>query len=284
MKGLRKARKKYEEIEIPKELETVVEQAVKKTSRKISFFPKRIAEGVAAAAAAIVLITTIMLNTSEAFARGVQEIPALAGVAKILTFREYNTQDSDQHIHAEIPKIESESDFAMDVNQEIQKKCEDYLKEADIEIAEYKAAFLDTGGTEEEFKAHDIKVDVSYDVKSQTKEFLSFVVTGTQSWSGAYGKRFFYNLDITNGKYIELKDVLGDDYIDKANKQIQEQLEERVKEDSNLQFFTKEEGGFSTIHQSEQFYINENGNPVIVFDKYEIAPGYMGEVEFEIRK
>lgn len=28
--------------------------------------------------------------------------------------------------------------------------------------------------------------------------------------------------------------------------------------------------------------MNENGNPVIVFDKYEIAPGAYGELEFEI--
>jgi len=31
-------------------------------------------------------------------------------------------------------------------------------------------------------------------------------------------------------------------------------------------------------------YINENGNPVIVFEKYEIAPGAAGAVEFEIQK
>ena len=29
--------------------------------------------------------------------------------------------------------------------------------------------------------------------------------------------------------------------------------------------------------------MNENGSPVIVFEKYEIAPGTMGPQEFEIR-
>ena len=30
------------------------------------------------------------------------------------------------------------------------------------------------------------------------------------------------------------------------------------------------------------FYINEAGNPVVVFQKYEIAPGSSGVLEFEI--
>ena len=33
-----------------------------------------------------------------------------------------------------------------------------------------------------------------------------------------------------------------------------------------------------------KFYINEKGRIVIVFEKYEIAPGYMGTQEFEIDK
>jgi hypothetical protein len=31
-----------------------------------------------------------------------------------------------------------------------------------------------------------------------------------------------------------------------------------------------------------KFYINGNNRPVIVFEKYEIAPGSSGEIEFEI--
>ena len=47
-------------------------------------------------------------------------------------------------------------------------------------------------------------------------------------------------------------------------------------------FWSAEEGGFIGISENAKFYINENGNPVIVFEKYEIAPGSSGEIEFEI--
>ena len=34
--------------------------------------------------------------------------------------------------------------------------------------------------------------------------------------------------------------------------------------------------------EDQSFYINERGNPVVVFAKYQIAPGYMGIQEFEV--
>ena len=39
---------------------------------------------------------------------------------------------------------------------------------------------------------------------------------------------------------------------------------------------------FTTIKADQNFYITEEGKLVIVFDEYEVAPGYMGIVEFEI--
>ena len=40
--------------------------------------------------------------------------------------------------------------------------------------------------------------------------------------------------------------------------------------------------GFTSIADDQRFYINEAGNPVLIFEKYEIAPGYMGQPEFEV--
>ena len=39
---------------------------------------------------------------------------------------------------------------------------------------------------------------------------------------------------------------------------------------------------FEVLENEEKFYINEQGQVVISFDRYEIAPGYMGYPEFTI--
>ena len=36
------------------------------------------------------------------------------------------------------------------------------------------------------------------------------------------------------------------------------------------------------LHGGQPFYLGVDGNPVVMFEEYEIAPGYMGIQEFEI--
>lgn len=87
-------------------------------------------------------------------------------------------------------------------------------------------------------------------------------------------------MDLSTGKTVTLKDMLGDNYVELANRDIGEQIADRQR--AGEVFFTAEEGGFTGISEDAKFYINENNRPVIVFEKYEIAPGSLGEIEFEI--
>ena len=71
------------------------------------------------------------------------------------------------------------------------------------------------------------------------------------------------------GVYDNNKKIIDD--------QIISQMKERIdKEDAN--YFDE----FKGIEEDQSFYINEKGNPVIVFNKYDIAPGFMGMQYFEI--
>ena len=167
-----------------------------------------------------------------------------------------------------------------EVNAQIERMTVQYESEAVKRAEEYKEAFLETGGTQEEWEEHDIRIDVWYEIKNQTEDVLSFTVKGTESWTSAYAETRYYNLDLKNNEFLTLEDFLGQDYVEKANESIRAQIDERMQNGET--FFTSEEGGFETIEADQSFYVNENGNPVIVFEKYAIAPGAMGEVEFEI--
>ena len=41
---------------------------------------------------------------------------------------------------------------------------------------------------------------------------------------------------------------------------------------------------YVSVDSEHNFYFTENGDIVIVFDKYEVAPGYMGTPEFTVSK
>lgn len=231
-------------------------------------------------------------NTSEAFAATAKQLPIIGAVSKVLTFRNYDTADGEKEIHVEIPEIQEESGnetserLAADVNREIEKIMEEYKAGAEKRIAEYKEAFLATGGTEAEFAEKGIKVDAGYEVKYETEDILSLEVTANENWTSAYGIRYYYNLDLKNGKKITLKDLLGPDYVNRANESIHAQMKERMAQNPDLAYWDGSNGidGFSTVDETTKFYIGRSGNPVIVFDKYEIAPGAFGAQKFEVAR
>ena len=283
MNTLQDAKKRYEETEIPAELSLRISEEIARADkrRRRGQILRRNLRAAAAAAAAAAVVFTTALNTSTAFAESAGELPVIGAVARVLTFRSYDASDEDLHISVEIPTIEMiESDMdglAQSVNQEILNLCEQYAQEARTRAQEYRKAFLETGGTEEEWAQHNIQIRVWYEVKSQTDRYLSLAVMGTENWTTAYSETRYYNLDLKDGKLLTLKDVLGENYKQIADEEIRRQMKERA--DSGSVYFE----GFEGIDENTPFYLNESGNPVIVFDKYEIAPGSEGQQEFEIR-
>ena len=284
MKDMAEAKNRYDSIPIPEELsERVMAEVEKaqirqreKTAKRRMTFMKR---GMAAAAAAVVLFTA-GVNTSEVFARELQDVPVLGTMARILTFRSYESEDLK--ISVDIPSVEmiSEELGGMEdaVNEEIHMFCQEYADAAIERAEDYRQAFLDTGGTEEEWEAHHIAIKVWYEVKSQTGRYLSLAVMGSENWTSAYSETKYYNFDQEAGKWITLKDVLGEDYAQIAEQSVRSQIEQREAEDGMEYWIDEWEG----IGENTRFYMNAAGNPVVVFDQYEIAPGAAGNPEFEI--
>ena len=299
MNGLKGARRIYENAPVPEELDAVINRALREGELrhgKVMPMKKRWSVWkVAVCLLGIVLAGgTVAVNTSEAAAAVLGELPVIGGLARILTIREYSYQDDDMDIKAQIPAVIPEEqeegspsadvDYAARINEMIEKTVNEYTEQAKQDIQEYKKAFLETGGTEEEFAEKDIKVDVSYDVKYQSDSVVSFVLTGNENWCAAYGVQYFYNLNLADGREVTLRDLLGDDYVSIANEQILDQMKKRIAENPDYTYWDSDMDGFTTINDDTRFYINGSGNPVIVFEKYEVAPGFMGAQEFEIVK
>lgn len=237
-----------------------------------------------AAAAAVAALLTVGVNTSEAFAKGLTDIPVIGNFAQIVTFRSYETEVEDVNISVEIPNVEmiskDLSGLENEVNEEIHAFCEQYAEDAIERAEEYKQAFLETAGTQEEWAEHEISIRVWYEVKSHTDQYLSLAVMGSENWTDAYGEGKYYTFDFEKGEWVTLADLLGTDYAEIAKQSVYAQAEQREKE-TEMEFWLDEWKG---VNEDTKFYVNQNGNPVIVFEKYEIAPGAAGSPEFEITR
>lgn len=294
MKVLKEAKRRYDQIPIPDRLHTMVLETLQSTGRPYipamekSFLLKkrpRPARYIAAAAAMFFLLFTTALNTSPVFAQEAGELPVIGGIVRLLTFRSFSQEQDGIGIDVNIPSIEgiAEDTGTSDaVNEEIYRLCSQYAEEAMQRALDYRQAFLDTGGTLEQWEAHHVRIQVDYEIQSQTKQHLSFVVRGTESWSNAYRETRYYTLDAQTGEAITLSDVLGEDYAALVNQSIRTQIAQR-EESGEIDFWEISEGGFDGISGDTQFYLNDAENPVIVFEPYKIAPGSYGEIEFEIR-
>lgn len=284
---IRDSKKIYDATEIPNGLSEVVQKAIQQTNKKGKVIQmKRYGKRIAATAACLVIGFIAALNISEPFAAAVAKVPVVGELVQVVTWRSYVYQDDDKTVQVEVPQIEGQENNSAvtDVNAQIQKIVADYEKQAEQNIAEYKEAFLATGGTEEEFIEKGIQVDVQYNVKYQSDTRLSLELIANENWCNAYNVQYFYNIDLVNEKTLTLEDILGEDYISIANESIREQMQKRMEDDENLVYWDGSDGieGFTTVDENTKFYLNEKGNPVVVFAPYEIAPGAFGAQEFEI--
>lgn len=283
MKKLEKAKEVYEAIKVPNELNYVVNKAIldkKKKEKSVLIYVKY-----AVTTVACTFLTFIfMLNVNSSFATNISEIPIIGDMAKVFTIKEVNEEDKTKLINAKVPALENTGNTELEkrINYEIMLKMNEILEEAEKRAAEYKEAVIETGGNEYDYQPINIQID--YKVGYSNDKVVSFIISKSETLANAYTEIYFYNVDIETGKKLNLRDVLGNEYKQIVDTTIYKEIEERSKNPDNI-YFTADEGGFEGIENEYQdFYINSDGKVVIVFEKYKIAPGYMGTQEFVIDK
>ena len=294
----------YEQIEIPGELQETMNRAVRSVDKKKSAarYRKRrmmrAVRNIGVAAAAVLLCMTVGVNTNEVLAKELGQLPVIGSLVRVLTITSYHEEDGDHDITVNVPEIEveetqtagmSDADIEEAVNAQIQEIVDSHIAQAKEKFAEYKEAFFATGGTEEEWGGRTMDINVDYDVKYQEGSVLSLVLTTSEVWVSAQELRYYYNIDVAQNRELTLKDLLGGDYVNIANESIRQQMKERAAADENLVYWgvTETESGidgFVSVDEDTDFYINADGNPVVCFGEYEIAPGFMGIQEFEIER
>ena len=124
-------------------------------------------------------------------------------------------------------------------------------------------------------------------------------VTNTESWftlkirvheaagsSNTYYK--YYHIDRKSGKIVKLSDLSEDEgFLETLEKEIRQQMRSQMDNDSSKIYWLDDSvigKDYVAITPEHNVLWNENGDVVIVFDKYEVAPGAMGTPEFTVDK
>ena len=269
-------RNEYENIEIPDELEFLVRTTIKEQEKKMkrkNIINKSV---IAAAVAGVVFVGSINLSSEISYA--LSEVPVLGSIVRVLTFKTFELKDNNFDAELKTPAIEGlDSNLEAMLNEkyldENQKLYDDFMKEID----ELKKADMD--------EAH-MGIASGYEVKTDTDKLLVIgrYVVNTAGSSSTTIK--YDTIDKQNKLLITLPSLFKDEaYIDIISENIKAQMKEQMKDENNVYWLEDEMMGdenFSKIDKNQSFYITKDNQLVIAFDKYEVAPGYMGNPEFII--
>ncbi|MDR3092082.1 MAG: RsiV family protein [Clostridiales bacterium] len=278
MDSLEKAINEYKSIEIPKEeLEARVRGAIKKARAiRAKAAPVWAARGAAAASGLI-----ITLNAAPSVAMAAAEAPGLRGVVNALTFNRFNLTDGKRRaeVSLETPQI-AEGAAPEAIVSSLNAK---YLKEQREAYEKFIAdAGLDKPDSDEIINR---SLSAGAEVVKNDGGLLVIKHWTLETAGSSLETRRFDNIDVENGVILSLPALFKDDgYIGAINAEISRQMAEQEASGEKTYFHDDGYFGefFETISPDAKFYINSGNKLVIVFDKYEIAPGSAGLPEFII--
>ena len=300
----------YQRIPVPEEMEQRIRRATE-GSGKIHRF--RIAAAVAAAAVVLVLLP----NTGADVAYAMGNLPVVGRLFQAVTFRDYQFESDHYNADVEVPQIVVK-DMAEERTESTTAETETAGKENDMAAAETEEKETETA--EESQGLQETVEQVNFDIDQVTDRLIEEfkesaqmeegygtleihheTVTDNEKYftlklsvfqaaaSGAQSYRF-YTIDKQSGQQVQLRDLFQEnsDYQEVMSEDIRNQMRALMAEDEMNMYWVDSEDmpelNWQGLREDQNFYFDADGNIVIVFDEYEVAPGYMGAQEFTVEK
>ncbi|MGN7477368.1 DUF3298 domain-containing protein [Solibacillus silvestris] len=270
-KKLKELKKQYKNVPIPDELNEVVEKALHRNKKK-SPYPKWILGSVAAAS----IMFTATINTSPAFAKNMAQIPILSNFVEVLTFTKIEEKNGTYETKIEIPQITGDSEEIAALNAK--------YKEEGLALYDQYVQFSN------EMEDGHHALESGYTIVTENEQLLSvgrYVVEIVGSSSTVME---YTTIDKAQQIAITLPSLFKDErYIDIISAYIADEMQREMADSNGEKVYWVESDSeepvfdsFQKIRKDQNFYISNEGKLVIAFQKYEVAPGYMGLVQFEI--
>ncbi len=289
-KELQALRSEYEKQQMTgeqiKQLQQTIREVGKMEQNKINQTRNQTSawKYVAAVAAVVAAVFVILPNTSGTIAHAMEQIPIIGSLVKVVTFRDYEYESDRNMADIQVPEIKQEEQVE---NSTLQENLDRTTAEINAEIQEITDNLITEFETNLKNEWGYQDVVVTSEVLATTPDYFTLKLICYQGAGSGYEWNYFYTIDLNTGERLQLKDIFkeGADYITPISDNIKQQMQERMDADENVYYWLNdeiEEWNFQAITDETSFYLNEKGNVVIGFNEGDVAPMYMGTVEFEI--
>ncbi|HBG5346549.1 TPA: DUF3298 domain-containing protein [Clostridioides difficile] len=218
-----------------------------------------------------------LVNINPIFADSFSKEDLNNNTIRMVNAKNLNFKQGNYEVKVSIPKIKGLKD----------KDLENRLNNEFLQDGEKLYSEFQNKMKKENNKGHRY-LNVSYNVKNNSKDFLSIEMTKEEIEASSSIAKKHYTIDKNREILLNLPIFFKDSrYIRTISDNIKEQMRNQIKKDNTKSYFIDQDKDspvkdFESVDKYQDFYFNKNGNLVISFDEYEVAPGYMGAVEFVI--
>ncbi len=280
---MEKWKREYDRIVVPEKGKEKMEEAVMRAKEKKERIRRKRRIRSVGSAAAVFAILLILPNTSQTAAAAMQQIPVLGNFFRVVTIREYQVDEERYQADVKVPEVVPEHMDGM--SEETAQQTKETTDAINFDIRQATEELIEEfKSTMEEFEDGYGDIIVDSEVLTDDEKWFSLDLVLYQGAGSGYERHRHYTIDKTTGRRAELSDFFGEDYVETISEEVRAQMRKRMAEDENVTYWIDYEDvpewNFESIAEDQDFYVNKDGKVVICFNEYEVAPGYMGCVEF----
>lgn len=247
-----------EDIPMPKNFHTRIDQTLSDLP-EIMAMParRRIPRFLTSAACFFFTFFMLLPNVSPVYASAASQIPVIGTLVEVFTIRDYDYRDQNHELLAEVPAVSVPGGGAGEekINEDARDLVEKIVK--------------DFYGTLEDGPN---SVNVTYETVTNTPEWFTLKLNVEEVQASGAIRNVYYHIDRATGNFV----TLGDLFDAEGRRFLSQQV---LKQMNDTDYFPEELP--EVLSEQQNFYF-ENGDLVLVFDEYTIAPGFMGAPSFTI--
>ncbi|GFI41626.1 DUF3298 and DUF4163 domain-containing protein [Thomasclavelia cocleata] len=200
----------------------------------------------------------------------INSVDACENNAKLILLEEKHYETNGNIVTVKFPQIINVDDkIKVDINSLILKTIDTYLDEI--------KGFDKNPGT-----AHKLIVEIDFENYYSDDDIFSFSINSSQILADSHLQKKFFTINPTTGEIYNVEHFLGSDYQNIILTTVKKQIAENTKNNPNLIYFDEEVNNLK-ISIDQPFYINKDNQVVVVFDQFQIAPGYMSLPSFIVK-
>ncbi len=266
-----------DDLEVPESVKKAIDDTLSSLPDNINCRRRKVVKQVLTAAACLLLVFLVVLpNCSPAYAQALENIPVISSIIEVVTVRNYKYSDDNYTLDINVPHVTGQNSAAENY---INKDVDEMTKL----LSDWFYEEIETTGGEGHGTVH-----VDYEVVTNTDKWFTLKLRVYEAYGSGNTYYKYYHIDKTNGCIVELSDLAVDDsFYSKLKAEVQRQMKVEMSEDKDIEYWL-EDDPFSVYYlepgENSNFYWNDDGDLVIVFNEYDAAPGFMGTPEFTVKK